>query len=303
MIGYKIVFDVGCPRQIRGRTTIPLVKRIILALPNGLLKVLSSGNGNRLVVFSGSMVVVRESSSFVLPLLIVLYVVAGSGKSVLWYVLLLLQLFFLGTFMLSTSSSIIEELHNMRQVGLATVSFFYFDFRDHDKQDIRSLLSSNLIQLCGQSDRFSDILSTLFTNHCRGSRQPSEDALMECLKNMLKLPGQGSLYLSIDGLDECPNSSGYLAPREQVLNIVQELIDLQLPHVRFCITSRPEIDIRTILEPLAAHNVPLDEQAGQKLDIVGYINDRVRLDTKMRRWREEDKQMVIDTLTRKADGM
>jgi len=249
------------------------------------------------------MVVVRESSSFVLSLLIVLYVVAGSGKSVLWYVLLLLQLFFPGTFTLSTSSSIIEVIHNMRQVGLATVSFFYFDFRDHDKQDIRSLLSSNLIQLCGQSDRFSDILSTLFTNHGRGSRQPSEDALLECLKNMLKLPGQDSLYLIIDALDECPNSSGYPTPREQVLNIVQELIDLQLPHVRFCVTSRPEIDIRTILEPLAVHNVPLDEQAGQKQDIVDYINDYVRSDTRMRRWRGEDKQLVIDTLTKKVDGM
>jgi len=67
-------------------------------------------------------------------------------------------------------------------------------------------------------------------------------------------------------------------------------------------TGRPEIDIRDVLEPLAAHNVPLHEQAGQNQDVVDYINDLVRSDPKMQRW-EEDKQLVIETLTRRAGGM
>ena len=188
-------------------------------------------------------------------------------------------------------------------MGLATITFFYFDFRDSGKQDVRHLLSSILIQLCDQSDKFSDILSTLFANHSDGSRQPSEDALLECLKSMLRLPGQGALYVIIDALDECPDSSGCPTPREHVLVIIQELIDLRLPHVRFCITSRPEVDIRGALEHLSIHNVRLHEQAGQSQDIVNYINDFVRSDPKMRRWREEDKQLVIDTLTRRARGM
>jgi len=191
----------------------------------------------------------------------------------------------------------------MYQMGLAMIAFFYFDFRDGGKQDVRHLLSSILIQLCDQSDKFSDILSTLFANHSDGSRQPSEDALLECLKSMLGLLGQGALYVIIDALDECPDSYGCPTPREQVLVIVQELIDLRFPHVHFCITSRPEVDIRDVLEPLSIHNVRLHEQAGQSQDIVNYINGFVRSDPKMRRWREEDKQLVIDTLTRRARGM
>jgi len=191
----------------------------------------------------------------------------------------------------------------MRRMGLVTISIFYFDFRDRGKQGTRNLLSSILIQLCGQSDEFSKILFSLFTDHDRGTRQPSEDTLMECLKSMLKLPGQGPPYLVIDALDECPNSSGYPTQRELVLALVQELIDLQLPQVHFCITSRPEIDIRDVLEPLAVHNVPLHEQAGQNQDILDYINHFVRSDPKVRRWREEDKQLVIETLTKKAGGM
>jgi hypothetical protein len=205
--------------------------------------------------------------------------------------------------MLSTSSSIIEEVQDMRQTGLALISFFYFDFRDGGKQEVHPLLSSILLQLCDQSDNFSKILSTLFEDHGRGSHQPSENVLMQCLKSMLELPGQGALYLIIDALDECPNSSGYPTQREQVLAVVRALINLQLPNLHLCITSRPEIDIRNVLEPLAVHNVPLHEQAGQNQDIIDYIDHFVQSDPTVRRWRGGEKQLVIETLTEKARGM
>ena len=191
----------------------------------------------------------------------------------------------------------------MCRTGLATLAIFYCDFRDKNKQNARNLLSSILIQLCHQSDAFSQVLSSVYSTHDDGSQQPSIGALQECLKRMLKLPGQGALYLVVDALDECPNSSGYPTPREQVLDFIQALINIQVVHVHFCITSRPEIDIRDILEPLATHNVPLHEQAGQNQDILDYINHFVRSDRNAKRWREEDKQLVIETLKAKAGGM
>ena len=126
---------------------------------------------------------------------------------------------------------------------------------------------------------------------------------MKSLKDILTLPGQGELYIVVDALDECPNFSGYPTPREQVLMIIQELVELRLPHVHFCILSRPEVDIREALEVLAVHNVSLHEQAEQNQDISNYIGSVVYSDSKMRRWREEDKQMVIKTLTENAGGM
>ena len=191
----------------------------------------------------------------------------------------------------------------MCHTGLATLAFFYFDFRDIGKQDARSMLSSLLIQLCHESDKFSEILSSRHSTHGNGTRQPSEDALLECLKDMLRLRGQGELYIVVDALDECPSVSGYPTPREQVLTVLQELIELHLSHVHFCFTSRPEVDIRDVLEGLAVHNVSLHEQAGQNQDIFDYIESVVSSDTKMRRWREEDRQLVIDSLMRRARGM
>jgi hypothetical protein len=229
---------------------------------------------------------------------------AGSGKSVLWYVSLTSTLFLLGsTHVISISSTIIQEVLDVCKTGLATLAFFYFDFRDAAKQDVRSLLSSLLIQLSSISDDFGKILFKLYSAHGRGSQQPSEDALMEGLKDMFTLPGQGEIYIVVDALDECPNLSGYPTPREQVLTIMQELIGLRLPHVHLCVMSRPEVDIRDALEPLVVHNVSLHEQIGQNDDVSDYIKSVVYSDPKMLRWREEDRQLVIKTLTEKAGGM
>jgi hypothetical protein len=81
------MFDVGCPRQILGRTTTSLARRITVALPRGLHKAMCSSNGRGLAAFFGSMVFVCLSFSFLVPLLIPSYIVAGSGKTVLSCVL------------------------------------------------------------------------------------------------------------------------------------------------------------------------------------------------------------------------
>jgi len=70
---------------------------------------------------------------------------AGSSKSVLWYAVL--QLVMYKITMASSSSSIIKDLVAVRKAGLASVAYYYFDFKDTDKQDLHGLLSSLLLQL------------------------------------------------------------------------------------------------------------------------------------------------------------
>jgi ankyrin repeat protein len=191
----------------------------------------------------------------------------------------------------------------MCRTGLATLAIFYCDFRDTNKQDARNLLSSILIQLCQQSDKFSQVLSSMYSTHGNGSRVPSTDALLGCLKAMLALQGQATLYVVLDAIDECPNSPGLLTRREEVLEIVKELIDLKLPHLCFCVTSRPEIDIRHVLEPLNPYNVSLHNQHGQKEDLERYVKSVVHSDREMRNWPEDVKKLVINTLATKSSGM
>jgi hypothetical protein len=159
------------------------------------------------------------------------------------------------------------------------------------------------MQLCRESDRFSQILPLLYSVHGNGFRLPSEDTLMDCLKNMLKFPEQGEIYIVLDALDECSNVSGFPTPRKQVLMIIEEIINLRLPHVHFCVTSRLEADIRYVLQALAVHEVAVHEQTGQNQDIFDYIEYVVSSDLRMRRWREEDRRLVVKTLTEKGGGM
>jgi hypothetical protein len=183
------------------------------------------------------------------------------------------------------------------------MAYFYFDFRDTEKQHLRGLLSSLIFQLSAESDPCYRILSRLYSDHAGGTREPAEDALSDCLVEMLEVPDQPPMYIIIDALDECPNISGLPTAREQVLEFLEYLVELALPNVRICASSRPEIDIRNTLEHLTSFCMSLHDESGQKKDISSYINEIVRTDKKMRRWREGDRRLVIDTLSDKADGM
>jgi len=191
----------------------------------------------------------------------------------------------------------------LRDAGMATMTYFYFDFRDVDKQKLSNLLPSLLVQLSARSDACCDKLSQLYSAHDRGVQKPSDHAMAECLKQMLALEGQGPTYIILDALDECPVTSGMPSPREEVLELLEDLVGLHLPDLHICVTSRPEPDIQTVLERFTERPVSLHDESGQKEDIVNYVSSSVHSDRRMGRWREEDRELVIKTLAEKADGM
>jgi hypothetical protein len=193
----------------------------------------------------------------------------------------------------------------MQNAGSALLVYYYFDYKDLARRDIRGLLSSLLAQLCDNSDRCWDILSQLYTTCSDGSTQPSEAALAHCLQDMLELHGNDPIYVILDALDECPNTTGTPSPREKVLKFLNDLVGSRNSNLRTCVTSRPEQDIQDILTSLAygSHCVSLHQEVGQREDIINYIHYFVHNDPQMRRWRIADKELVISTLSERAEGM
>ena len=191
----------------------------------------------------------------------------------------------------------------MRKAGLASLAFFYCDFREDQKNGLRGLLSSLLAQLCHQSDSYSDILSKFYSEHGNGTRHPGDDVLAGCLKDLLKLPGHAPVYLIVDALDECSKSSSIPSPRDEVLNLIEELIKSESPNLRVCVTSRPEKDIKDFLNPLVVHTVSLHDESGQNIDIEEYIKSVINENPKNKSWKAADMQLVINVLTEKATGM
>ncbi|KAH9975095.1 hypothetical protein BGW80DRAFT_1251273 [Lactifluus volemus] len=208
----------------------------------------------------------------------------GSGKSVL-------------------CSMIVEATKAVSDAESALTAYYYFDFRDTAGQGVRGLLTSLLTQLSTKSNRCGNILYDLYSRHGSGSQKPDNRVLKQCLVEMLQLPESPVTYIIMDALDECPNTSGVESPRDHVLKLVNELVSLRLTTLRLCVTSRLESDIIPTLEPLASHVVCLHDQAGQKEAISDYVKFVVASDKRMKKWRVEDIELVIDTLVRKADGM
>jgi len=200
------------------------------------------------------------------------------------------------------SSTIIDDIRVISEDKLASMAYFYFDFSDIHKQSRRDLISSVVLQLSAQSIHYRDLLHRLYLAHYSGIQAPSDGVLTKCLKDMILTPNQVPVYIFMDAIDECPNTSGVPSPRKEVLGLVEELVNLRLPNLRLCVTSRPVIDIRVVLEPLSSFRVSLHDQTGQKEDIANYTRSFVHSDRWMRRWREEDKELVIQVLTKRADG-
>ena len=195
----------------------------------------------------------------------------------------------------------------MRGTTSALIAYYYFDFKDAAKRDLRGLLSSILTQLGTDSDKCLRVLSQLHMTCRDGSEQPSEESLTQCLKIMLGQSEQLQLpvYLIVDALDECPNSTGTPSARKKVLDFMTDLIKSNHPNLHLCITSRPEQDIQATLDPLTSTSprVFLHEEGGQREDINNYIRYYVQTSGTMRKWRTEDRELVIDTLSERADGM
>jgi hypothetical protein len=192
----------------------------------------------------------------------------------------------------------------IRDGGSATLAYFYFDFRDEEKQNVRNVVTSVLVQLSAYSKPCCDIIYRLYLAHGKGMQQPSNDILIDRLKDMLVVVARYPIFVIMDALDECPDL-GMPAPREVVLNLVKELVQLhlQVPNLHICVTSRPEVDIQNKLKPLAINAISLQDETRQKIVISDYVTSVMSSDEQMKHWRDEDKKLVVEELSERADGM
>lgn len=185
------------------------------------------------------------------------------------------------------------------------VAYYYFDFKDGSKRDVRGLLASLLFQLLGDDSRCLNILDELYTTCGNGSEQPSDSDFAKCLKRILELRGQVPHFIIIDALDECPSTPGTPSARQKVLDFVKGLVGSSHSNLCMCIASRPEQDIRAVLDTLTSeiHTVSLHQEVGQQEDINRFIHSFVQQDQEMQKWTEVDKALVINTLSERAHGM
>ena len=182
------------------------------------------------------------------------------------------------------------------------MAYFTFDFRDLNQQTCHDLLRSLVFQLSTDSIPCCNILHRVYKAHRDGTQQPSDDALKGCLKEMLRLLAQGQVFIILDALDESLDSSGLPLPCSEVLQLVKELVDLRLHGLYICAISRPEIDIRAVLQSLAFGSESLHDESRQKADSTRNIVN-LSPSAAMGKRRADSEELVIETLAERADEM
>ncbi|KAI9450554.1 hypothetical protein F5148DRAFT_1242678 [Russula earlei] len=198
------------------------------------------------------------------------------------------------------TSAIIEDLRPLLEQGSDSLAYFYCEFRDPAKRSVRNAISSLLIQLAAQSDSRREVLQQLYSSSGDGAEQPTDDAILQCLMDVLSRPAKGITYIVIDALDECLSTG--TQPLRDAIQLIQALVTLNCNDLRVFATNLPEQDIHNALQPLASHTYSLHETQEHTDDIVNYIKWRIQENSRMRRWRFEDRVSTWEVLSEKAAG-
>ncbi|KAG6981228.1 putative ankyrin repeat protein [Fusarium oxysporum f. sp. conglutinans] len=167
-----------------------------------------------------------------------LHGLAGSGKTIL-------------------STTILDHL---QQIDSHTTLAFFFDFSDPRKQKVENLLRSLAVQLYHTGNEAANRLSSLFTAHDDGRRQPDTNALSACVDTMIQTARR--VFIIIDALDEC-------TAREELLQWLKHLASRK---AQLIVTGRPEVEFQSAIpRSFDEHNCILLDKQAVNTDICAYV--------------------------------
>lgn len=178
-----------------------------------------------------------------------------------------------------------------------TVAYFYFDFNDQQKQDPQLMIRSLISQLSQQCINISPGLDGLFLACENGQRQPSLDASLKVLQQLIEeLP---CTYVIIDALDECGN-------RRELMNTIKKIFSWQLQGLHILFTSRREGDIESTLgRILEDKSILFIQSKAVDLDIQSYVRRRLSDEDSFQKWQADAmiRQRIESSLVEGAHGM
>jgi NACHT domain len=188
-------------------------------------------------------------------------------------------------------STIIESVKDFSRSKNSRYAYYYFDFNDAEKQNVKGLLRSLLTQLALLREDIGDDILKLYSENGLGMQEPGQTGLALTLFSVLQKLGR--TYLLIDALDEC-------SQRESLLQLISEIKN-RCSSVSILVTSRNEYDIELSLKDIAiclgVQSTVVDE------DIQIYVQSRLMADSKLRRWPQVVKEEIKQSLVEKAHGM
>lgn len=199
------------------------------------------------------------------------------------------------------------------------VAYFYCSYDDIETLPPSAILATILKQLVATRPSIPRALTAAFNLHQSKGSPSTKHALKDIetyLSDVLNSPGLETVYILLDGLDECPltpkRHARHWDPRPELLRVLAGLINQftpspPMPMIKVLVSSRPMVDIKYQFEN---HPNIAVQGTDNKPDIVKYITSHLAKSISegraIRRPIQDEpalEQLIIDTLTDKVNGM
>ena len=207
-----------------------------------------------------------------------LYVFAGCGKSVL------------------CSTVIDHTLLFIESNKPSTLAYFYFDFRENQKQTVCSLLYTLVAQLLQTPDPIPESVVEFYSRYEAQSPPSIVHVAIELLFSVLGSPGHK--YIVVDALDECRE-------RDELLDVLSQIRSMQTRDsgkIHVLVTSRQDREFEQGLECITTEMINL---GGSKInqDIATHVRTQITTNPKLKKWPERIRLEIEQRLVEGADGM
>ena len=159
---------------------------------------------------------------------------------------------------------------------------------------IRSLIT----QLFDQCPQAFSLVDTYYEACIIGQRSSTLPDLLKVLHSVTRI-ANNHVYFILDALDECSEV-------DDLVEIVAEMRKWNLTMLHILFTSRRLTHIENELyRHIGQENVVNIQSDVVEMDISSYVTERLRTDTKLRRWqdRPDIQEEIRLALVKKADGM
>ncbi|KAF2440363.1 HET-domain-containing protein, partial [Karstenula rhodostoma CBS 690.94] len=178
------------------------------------------------------------------------------------------------------SSTIIENmLHHCGDDPSMVTAYFYFDFKDTQKQGPELAIRSLLSQLLQRAVITPKSIDALFASCENTGRLPPLHEFLEAVRSTLQEFGQ--VYIIIDALDECKQ-------RSELMDMLETVAGWQPNNLHLLLTSRKERDIESSLEKIVTEEDTICLQRDEvDKDIQRYIQQRLSDDKGLAKWNKD----------------
>lgn len=190
-----------------------------------------------------------------------------------------------------------ECKHNSDQ----RLAYWYFNGNDRQRMSMENVLRCLVTQLMPpEPSKVPKILTQIWQNRGQGQTAPKLSDLSLSLRRMLLEYKNLVYYLVIDALDESRDDPG---DRENLFNVLSELLSDEELSIHIVITSRTQEDISKLFEklPECRRSIAIEDQVDR--DIEKHVESQLEIIQAQNHWRDADRDRTQKALLDKADGM